>query len=104
MKTLNRSLGRMLMTAMVAGLLTVEASAARHAPTISWILAELRVRPLVYAYLLVATLGMMTILGCPVTRSPRWTTRRPWTRSPTRPTRSSRPARRRAAASWRPSR
>ena len=55
--------GLLLSAAMVAGLLTVEASAARHAPTISWILAELRVRPLTYAYLLVATLGMMTILG-----------------------------------------
>ena len=48
---------------MVAGLLTLEASTSRHVPTISWILAELRARPLAYAYLLVATLVMMTVLG-----------------------------------------
>jgi len=55
--------GLLLSMAMVAGLLVVEASTARHAPTISWIFAELRVRPLVYAYLLIATLAMMTTLG-----------------------------------------
>ena len=37
-------------------------------PTISWILAELRTQPFVYAYLLVATLVMMTILGWMVGR------------------------------------
>ena len=37
-------------------------------PTASWILAELRARPLPYAYLLVATLVMMTVLGSIVGR------------------------------------
>ena len=55
--------GLLLSIAMVAGLLTVEASTARHVPTVSWIFTELRARPLSYAYLLVATLAMMTILG-----------------------------------------
>src|SRR5262245_33606342 len=55
--------GLALSIAMVAGLLVLEASTARHVPTISWISAELRARPLAYAYLLVATLMMMTILG-----------------------------------------
>jgi len=55
--------GLALSLAMVAGLLVLEASTAHHAPTISWILGELRTRPLAYAYLLVATLAMMTILG-----------------------------------------
>jgi len=32
-------------------------------PTISWILSELHARPLAYAYLFVATLGLMTTLG-----------------------------------------
>ena len=55
--------GLALSLAMVAGLLVIEASTARHVPTISWISAELRARPLAYAYLLVATLTMMTVLG-----------------------------------------
>jgi len=55
--------GLLLSIAMVAGLLTVEASTTHHAPTVSWIFAELHARPLSYAYLLVATLAMMTILG-----------------------------------------
>jgi diguanylate cyclase (GGDEF)-like protein len=55
--------GLALSLAMVAGLLLIEASTAGQVPTISWISAELRARPLVYAYLLVATLMMMMILG-----------------------------------------
>ena len=55
--------GLLLSIAMVAGLLTVEASTARHVPSASWIFTELHARPLSYAYLLVATLAMMTILG-----------------------------------------
>jgi diguanylate cyclase (GGDEF)-like protein len=55
--------GIVLSMALVAGLLALEASIARHVPTGSWILAELRARPLAYAYLLVATLVMMTICG-----------------------------------------
>ncbi len=55
--------GLLLSIAMVAGLLTVEAWTTRRAPTVSWILSALRGRPLSYAYLLVATLAMMTSLG-----------------------------------------
>jgi diguanylate cyclase (GGDEF)-like protein len=55
--------GLLLSVAMVGGLLAVEASTARHVPTASWIFAELRARPLSYAYLLVATLAMMMSLG-----------------------------------------
>src|SRR4029079_17381841 len=55
--------GLALSVAMVAGLLTLEASTTRHVPTISWIFSELRARPLPYAYLLVATLVMMAVLG-----------------------------------------
>jgi diguanylate cyclase (GGDEF)-like protein len=55
--------GLALSIGMVAGLLVLEASITRHAPTISWIQGELRTRPLPYVYLLVATLAMMTILG-----------------------------------------
>jgi diguanylate cyclase (GGDEF)-like protein len=55
--------GLLLSIGTVAGLLTVEASTARRVPTASWIFAELHARPLSYAYLLVATLAMMTILG-----------------------------------------
>src|SRR4030095_1814193 len=55
--------GLALSVGMMAGLLAVEAATSRRMPTISWILVELHARPLAYAYLLVATLGMMTILG-----------------------------------------
>ena len=55
--------GLLLSIALVAGLLALEAWTARHVPTASWILAELRARPFPYAYLLVATLVMMTVLG-----------------------------------------
>ena len=60
--------GLLLSLAMIAGLLTVEASTSRHVPTISWIFAELQTRPLAYAYLLVATLMMMSLLGWMVGR------------------------------------
>ena len=60
--------GLLLSIAMVAGLLTVEAWTTHHAPTVSWIFAALRARPLAYAYLLVATLVMMTSLGWMVGR------------------------------------
>ena len=55
--------GLLLSIAMVAGLLTVEAWTTHHALTVSWIFSALRARPLAYAYLLVATLAMMTSLG-----------------------------------------
>ncbi len=55
--------GLLLSIAMVAGLLLLEASTTHRIPTVSWIFAELRDRPLPYVYLLVATLIMMTILG-----------------------------------------
>src|SRR4029450_8503970 len=55
--------GLVLPVGMMAGLLVVEAATLRRMPTISWILAELHARPLAYAYLLVATLGLMTTLG-----------------------------------------
>ena len=55
--------GLSLSLGMVAGLLALEASTSRHVPTISWIFSELRARPLPYAYLLVATLVMMTVIG-----------------------------------------
>jgi len=55
--------GLALSVGMMAGLLAVEAATSRRAPTISWILAEVHARPLAYAYLLVATLGLMTTLG-----------------------------------------
>src|SRR5215471_14779221 len=51
------STGFALSIGMVAGLLALEASTRRHIPTISWILRELRARPIAYAYLLVATLS-----------------------------------------------
>ena len=60
--------GLLLSLAMIAGLLTVEASTSRHVPTISWIFAEVRTRPVAYAYLLVATLMMMSLLGWMVGR------------------------------------
>jgi len=55
--------GIFLSVALVAGLLTLQGGLARRAPTASWILEEFRHQPFVYAYLLVATLAMMTILG-----------------------------------------
>ena len=55
--------GILLSVALVAGLLTLQGALARRAPTASWILEELRQQPFVYAYLLVATLAMMTIFG-----------------------------------------
>jgi diguanylate cyclase (GGDEF)-like protein len=55
--------GILLSIALVAGLLTLQGGVARRIPTISWILEALRQQPFVYAYLLVATLAMMTILG-----------------------------------------
>src|SRR4029079_15595233 len=55
--------GLLLSIAMVAGLLLLEASTTHRIPTVSWIFAELRDRPLPYVYLLLATLVMMTILG-----------------------------------------
>jgi diguanylate cyclase (GGDEF)-like protein len=55
--------GLALSLGMVGGLLALEASTAHHVPTISWISTELRARPLSYAYLLLATLMMMTSLG-----------------------------------------
>ena len=55
--------GILLSVTLVAGLLTLQGGLARRAPTASWILEEFRHQPFVYAYLLVATLAMMTILG-----------------------------------------
>jgi diguanylate cyclase (GGDEF)-like protein len=55
--------GTALSVAMVAGLLTLQGWLSRRPPTASWVLAELRGQPFVYAYLLVATLIMMSILG-----------------------------------------
>ncbi len=55
--------GMLLSVSMVAGLLTLQGWLTRRAPTASWVLAELRGQPFVYAYLLVATLIMMSILG-----------------------------------------
>jgi diguanylate cyclase (GGDEF)-like protein len=60
--------GLLLSLAMVAGLLTVEAWTTHNALTASWILSALQARPLAYAYLLVATLAMMTSLGWVVGR------------------------------------
>jgi diguanylate cyclase (GGDEF)-like protein len=55
--------GLLLSIAMIAGLLTVEAWTTHRPPTVSWIFGALRERPLSYAYLLVATVAMMTSLG-----------------------------------------
>jgi diguanylate cyclase (GGDEF)-like protein len=55
--------GILLSVALVAGLLTLQGALARRVPTASWILEELRQQPFVYAYLMLATLAMMTILG-----------------------------------------
>jgi diguanylate cyclase (GGDEF)-like protein len=55
--------GMLLSVVMVAGLLTLQGWLSRRPPTASWIAAELRSQPFVYAYLLVGTLIMMSILG-----------------------------------------
>jgi len=55
--------GILLSVGLVGGLLTLQGGLVRRVPTASWILGELRHQPFVYAYLLVATLAMMTILG-----------------------------------------
>jgi diguanylate cyclase (GGDEF)-like protein len=56
--------GILLSVALVAGLLALQGGLAQRVPNAtSWILAELRQQPFVYAYLMVATLAMMTILG-----------------------------------------
>jgi diguanylate cyclase (GGDEF)-like protein len=55
--------GTLLSLGLVAGLLTLEGWRARHPPTISWIIERLREQPLIYAYLFLATLIMMTVLG-----------------------------------------
>jgi diguanylate cyclase (GGDEF)-like protein len=55
--------GTLLSFGLVAGLLTLEGWQAHRPPTISWIAERLRAQPLVYAYLFLATLIMMTVLG-----------------------------------------
>jgi diguanylate cyclase (GGDEF)-like protein len=55
--------GMLLSVCMVAGLLTLQGWLSRRPPTASWIAAELHSQPFVYAYLLVGTLIMMSILG-----------------------------------------
>ena len=57
------TVGTLLSLGLVAGLLTLEGWRARHPPTISWIIERLREQPLIYAYLFLATLIMMTVLG-----------------------------------------
>jgi diguanylate cyclase (GGDEF)-like protein len=60
--------GVLLSLGLMAGLLTLEGWVAHRDPTASWILEELREEPLVYGYLLLATLGMMSVLGWMVGR------------------------------------
>lgn len=56
-------IGALLSVGMVAGLLTLQGWLSRRPPTAAWIGAELRRQPFVYAYLMVATLVMTSILG-----------------------------------------
>jgi diguanylate cyclase (GGDEF)-like protein len=60
--------GVLLSIALVVGLLVLQGWAAHRAPTASWIVEQLRRQPLVYAYLLAATLGLMAVLGWVVGR------------------------------------
>lgn len=55
--------GVLLSFGLVAGLLTLEAWSAHRAPTVAWTAEHLGHQPLVYAYLFLSTLAMMTILG-----------------------------------------
>ncbi|HET6281250.1 MAG TPA: GGDEF domain-containing protein [Polyangia bacterium] len=55
--------GLLFALATPVGLLTLQSALAHKAPTIPWIVAELRAQPLVYGYLLLSTLVMMVCLG-----------------------------------------
>jgi len=55
--------GALLAAALTAGLLALEAAAARRAPSPSWILERLRPWWLVHAYWATATLVLMAVLG-----------------------------------------
>jgi diguanylate cyclase (GGDEF)-like protein len=48
---------------LLVGLLTLQGWVAHEAPTAAWIHAQLGRQPLVYAYLFLATLALMTLLG-----------------------------------------
>jgi diguanylate cyclase (GGDEF)-like protein len=60
--------GIVLALGMSAGLLVLQSSVTRTAPTAGWILRELQAHPLMYAYLLLATMLMMVLLGWMVGR------------------------------------
>jgi diguanylate cyclase (GGDEF)-like protein len=55
--------GVLLSLSLMAGLLTLEGWVSHRDPTASWIMEELRAEPLVYGYLFLSTLGMMSVLG-----------------------------------------
>lgn len=55
--------GILLALGLVAGLLTLQGWLSGRAPTASWIVEQLHQEPLVYGYLLVATVTMMALLG-----------------------------------------
>jgi diguanylate cyclase (GGDEF)-like protein len=55
--------GVLLALGLLGGLLTLQGWLSRRAPTVHWIAEELRAQPAVYAYLLIATVTMMAVLG-----------------------------------------
>jgi diguanylate cyclase (GGDEF)-like protein len=55
--------GILLALGTPAGLLMLQSSVRRKAPTLQWILLELRSQPVMYAYLVLSTLIMMVLLG-----------------------------------------
>jgi diguanylate cyclase (GGDEF)-like protein len=56
-------IGLLFALAAPVGLLTLQSALARRAPTVAWLIQELRAQPLVYGYLLFSTLLMMVCLG-----------------------------------------
>jgi diguanylate cyclase (GGDEF)-like protein len=56
-------IGLLFAVAAPVGLLTLQSVLAHKAPTIMWIIGELRAQPLVYGYLLLSTLVMLVCLG-----------------------------------------
>jgi diguanylate cyclase (GGDEF)-like protein len=55
--------GALLAVATLAGLLTLEISVGTHAPSLASVVREIQAQPLVYGYLLLATLVVMAPLG-----------------------------------------
>lgn len=55
--------GVLVSLGLIDGLLTLQGFAARREPTAAWIRGQIAHQPLIYAYLLVATLAVMVVLG-----------------------------------------